>query len=103
MPRRPGPYLLPPNAGTNHSLGVGTPCPPVPATVQNARMSEQHLVIRRGRHVGWWIQGRAGRGFIMFDWWPTKRIALMVGRFWVRAAKRASAGEITIEVRDTTE
>ena len=69
--------------------------------VQNAGMSEQNLVIRRGRHFGWWIQGRAGRGFMMFDWWPTKRLALMVARFWVRAAKRAGAGEVTIEVRDT--
>ena len=86
---------------TCRSLELGTPRPPVLAAVQNAWMSDQHLVIRRGRHVGWWIQGRAGRGFIMFDWWPTKRLALMVARFWVRAAKRAGAGEVTIEVRDT--
>ena len=44
--------------------------------------------------------GPAGRGFLMFDWWPTKRLALMVARFWVRAAKHAGAGEVTIDVRD---
>lgn len=75
--------------------------PASPATVQNARMSDQHLVIRRGRHVGWWIKGSVGRGFKTFDWWPTKRLALLVARFWVRAAKRGGAGEVTIEVRET--
>jgi hypothetical protein len=63
-------------------------------------IGDQHLVIRRGRHVGWWIQGRAGRGFLMLDWWPTKRLALMIARIWARGAKRVGAGEITIEVRD---
>ena len=64
-------------------------------------MSDQHLVIRRGRHIGWWIQGRVGRGLKTFDWWPTKGLALIVARFWVRAAKRAGAGEVNIEVRNT--
>jgi hypothetical protein len=69
---------------------------------EGGQISDQHLVIRRGRHVGWWIEGRAGRGFIIWDWWPTKRLALMVARFWARGAKRVGAGEITIEVRDAT-
>ena len=27
----------------------------------------------------------AGRGFIVWDWWLTKRLALMIARFWARA------------------
>jgi hypothetical protein len=65
-------------------------------------MKDQHVVIRRGRHVGWWIEGRAGRGFMVWDWWPTKRLALMSARFWARGARRVGAGEVTIEVRDAT-
>ncbi len=78
-----------------HVMGMILGC-----AVQDVQMTDRNLIIRRGRHVGWWVQGRAGRGFLMFDWWPTKRLALMVARFWVRAAKRAGAGEVTIDVRD---
>ena len=66
-------------------------------------MSDQHLVVRRGRHIGWWIEGRVGRGVKTWDWWPTKRLALMIARLWVRGAKRVGVGEVTIEVRDSTE
>jgi hypothetical protein len=93
MRTRPGPGRL------GGCCGDGPAAP----TGQNARMTDQRLVIRRGRHVGWWIKGRVGRGFKTFDWWPTKRLALMVARFWVRAAKRAGAGEVTIEVRETAD
>ena len=66
-------------------------------------MTDQHVVIRGGRHIGWWIEGRVGRGVKTWDWWPTKRLALMIARLWVRGAKRVGVGEVTIEVRDSTE
>ena len=44
---------------------------------------ERHVVVRRGRHVGWWVDGRyATGGRFMLTWWPTERIARAVAR-WV--------------------
>jgi hypothetical protein len=63
-------------------------------------MADQHLVIRRDRHVGWWIEGRSKRLFMM-DWWPTKGLALRVANLWARGVRRARGGEVTIEVRET--
>jgi hypothetical protein len=44
-------------------------------------MSERRVVVRRGRHFGWWVDGwrENGRRF-MLTWWPTERIAQAVAR-----------------------
>ena len=44
-------------------------------------MSERRVVVRRGRHFGWWVDGwrENGRRF-MLTWWPTERIAQTVAR-----------------------
>ena len=63
-------------------------------------MEDQHLVIRHGRHFGWWIEGRSKRLFMM-DWWPTKGLALRVAKLWARGIRRTGAGEVTIEVRES--
>jgi hypothetical protein len=65
-------------------------------------MPEQHLIVRRGRHFGWWIEGRAKRLF-MLDWWPTKGVALRVANLWARGVRRAGGEPVTIDVRDTSE
>jgi hypothetical protein len=61
-------------------------------------MSDQHLVIRPGRRIGWWIDGRStgGRRF-MYTWWPTRRLASMVACCWARLARRAGRREVVIE------
>jgi hypothetical protein len=44
-------------------------------------MSERRVVVRRGRHWGWWVDGRSARGGrFMLTWWPTRRIARAVAR-----------------------
>ena len=63
-------------------------------------MADQHLVIRRGRRFGWWIDGRSKRLFVM-DWWPTRGLALRVANVWARGVRRAGVGVVTIEVNDT--
>jgi hypothetical protein len=63
-------------------------------------MTGQHLVVRPGRHFGWWIEGRSKRLF-MLDWWPTKGLALRVARLWARGVKRSGVSDVTIEVRET--
>ena len=42
-------------------------------------MSNRQVVVRRGRHIGWWAEGRwsSGRLFMM-TWWPTEGLARMV-------------------------
>ena len=46
-------------------------------------MSDRQVVIRRGRHFGWWVEGRSARGrLFMLTWWPTERMARAVAR-WV--------------------
>ncbi|MET0729208.1 MAG: hypothetical protein ABWZ76_13015 [Acidimicrobiales bacterium] len=46
-------------------------------------MSDRQVVVRRGRHLGWWVDGRAARGRrFMLTWWPTHRMARAVAR-WV--------------------
>jgi hypothetical protein len=46
-------------------------------------VSERRVVVRRGGHYGWWVDGRSARGSrFMLTWWPTERIARTVAR-WV--------------------
>ena len=35
-------------------------------------MTSRKVFIRRGRHAGWWVQGRKANGkLFMLTWWPT--------------------------------
>ena len=46
-------------------------------------MTSRKVFIRRGRHAGWWVQGRKANGkLFMLTWWPTEAIARSVAR-WV--------------------
>ena len=41
--------------------------------------SKRQVVIRRGRHFGWWVVGRSGAGrLFMMTWWPTEGLARTV-------------------------
>jgi hypothetical protein len=41
---------------------------------------DREVVLRRGRHVGWWVEGRsAGGRLFMKTWWPTQGLARVVG------------------------
>jgi hypothetical protein len=56
-------------------------------------VSDRQVVVRKGRHVGWWVDGRftftGGRRF-MLTWWPTEDLARTVAR-WVGG--RADRGD----------
>jgi hypothetical protein len=44
-------------------------------------MSGRQVVLRRGRHVGWWVEGRAAGGrLFMKTWWPTQGLGQVVAR-----------------------
>jgi hypothetical protein len=44
-------------------------------------VSDRQVVLRRGRRVGWWVEGRsAGGRLFMKTWWPTKGLARAVAR-----------------------
>ena len=46
-------------------------------------MGERRVVVRRGRHFGWWVDGRKESGSrFMLTWWPTEQMANAVAR-WV--------------------
>ena len=39
-------------------------------------MTERQVLVRRGRHLGWWVEGRkAGGGLFILTWWPTEGLA----------------------------
>jgi hypothetical protein len=46
-------------------------------------MSGRQVALRRGRRVGWWVEGRSagGRRF-MKTWWPTQSLARAVARLF---------------------
>jgi hypothetical protein len=49
---------------------------------QNAVVSRE-VIVRRGRHWGWWVEGRKeSGGLFMKTWWPTEGLARTVGR-WI--------------------
>jgi hypothetical protein len=43
---------------------------------------DRHVVVRRGRHVGWWVDGRwaDSRRLFMKTWWPTEGMAKAVAK-----------------------
>ncbi len=46
-------------------------------------MGDRQVVLRRGRRLGWWVEGRSGGGrLFMKTWWPTQGLARVVAR-WV--------------------
>jgi hypothetical protein len=44
-------------------------------------MSTRRVVVRRGRRLGWWAEGRRASGkLFMKTWWPTQGLAQAVAR-----------------------
>ena len=44
-------------------------------------MGSREVTVRRGRHLGWWVEGRkASGGRFMLTWWPTQGMARAVAR-----------------------
>ena len=44
-------------------------------------MSGRDVVLRPGRHFGWWVEGRRANGrLFMKTWWPTQSLARAVAR-----------------------
>jgi hypothetical protein len=59
-------------------------------TLEGAGMRGRQVVLRRGRHIGWWVEGRWASGrLFMKTWWPTQGLARVVARF---VGGRADAG-----------
>lgn len=50
-------------------------------TLEGESVSDRQVVLRRGRRVGWWVEGRsAGGRLFMKTWWPTQGLARTVAR-----------------------
>jgi hypothetical protein len=46
-------------------------------------VGERRVVLRRGRHTGWWVEGRGAGGHLFLKtWWPTQGLARMVARWF---------------------
>lgn len=46
-------------------------------------MSTRRTAVHRGRHVGWWAEGRRANGHLfMMTWWPTEGLARTVARLF---------------------
>ena len=44
-------------------------------------MNRRRVAVKRGRHHGWWVEGRKTNGrLFMMTWWPTERLAQGVAR-----------------------
>jgi hypothetical protein len=48
-------------------------------------MPDRKVSVRRGRFLGWWVEGRWASGrlsgqLFMLTWWPTKGLARTVAR-----------------------
>jgi hypothetical protein len=51
------------------------------AEVEGEPVSDRQVKLRRGRRVGWWVEGRsAGGRLFMKTWWPTEGLARAVAR-----------------------
>jgi len=41
------------------------------------------VIVRRGKHLGWWVEGRKTNGkLFMLTWWPIEALARTIAR-WV--------------------
>ena len=46
-------------------------------------MSTRQVSVHRGRHLGWWVEGRRANGrLFMMTWWPTQGIARTIARWF---------------------
>jgi hypothetical protein len=57
---------------------------------------DRQVVVRKGRYVGWWVEGRWGSGrlsgqLFMYTWWPTQGLARAVARL---VGGRADSGGV---------
>jgi hypothetical protein len=51
------------------------------AQLKEEGVSDRRVMLRRGRRVGWWVEGRSARGrLFMKTWWPTEGLARAVAR-----------------------
>jgi hypothetical protein len=49
--------------------------------LEGATVGDRRVIVRRGRHVGWWVEGRRSGGrLFMKTWWPTQGLARAVAR-----------------------
>ena len=54
-------------------------------------VSRREVTVRRGRHFGWWVEGRKGTGgLFMKTWWPTQGLAEAVARWFGAGSTPAS-------------
>jgi hypothetical protein len=64
--------------------------------VGRGSVSDRQVVLRRGRHVGWWVEGRSASGrLFMKTWWPTQGLARTVAR-WVGGRADPGGGAETV-------
>jgi hypothetical protein len=57
-------------------------------------MGDRQGVLRRGRRVGWWVEGRsAGGRLFMKTWWPTQSLACAVARLVGSRANPSSSAD----------
>ena len=64
------------------------------ALVVEGSMSPRKIVIRRGRHFGWWVEGQmASGGLFMKTWWPSRGSADLIAR-WTGGAPVQTDREI---------
>jgi hypothetical protein len=46
-------------------------------------VSTRNVIVRRGKHLGWWVEGRKTNGkLFMLTWWPIEALARTIAR-WV--------------------
>lgn len=63
--------MLGPCAGPRARVPVG----------EGVSLSGRRVVLRRGRRLGWWVEGRKANGrLFMMTWWPTQGLARAVAR-----------------------
>ena len=44
-------------------------------------MGRRQVTLHRGRHIGWWVEGRWPNGHLfMMTWWPARSLARAVAR-----------------------
>jgi hypothetical protein len=44
-------------------------------------MRRRRVTVHRGRHIGWWVEGRWANGrLFMMTWWPAQSLAQAVAR-----------------------
>ena len=55
-------------------------------------MNARRTMVRRGRHYGWWAEGRRGNGrLFMMTWWPTEGLARGIARLFDGTEKQTPA------------